>query len=61
MAYITIEVFRKDFNEREFDLFHRGYQSLRLFHLQKEIYDLALRANKVFIYYNNSELILKQR
>ena len=61
MAYITIEVFRKDFNEKDYDLFHRGHQSLRLFHLNKEIYDLALKANKVFVYYNNSELILKNK
>ena len=61
MAYLTLEVFRKDFDEREYDLFHRGHQSLRLFHLKKEIYEMALISNKVFLYYNGSELILKDK
>lgn len=61
MAYLTLEVFRRDFDEREYDLFHRGHQSLRLFHLKKEIYELALKSNKVFLYYNGSELILKDK
>lgn len=61
MAYLTLEVFRKDFDEREYDLFHRGHHSLRLFHLKKEIYEIALKSNKVFLYYNGSELILKDK
>jgi hypothetical protein len=61
MAYLTLEVFRQDFDPYKYNLFHRGHQSLRLFHLNKEIYELALKSNKVFLYYNNSELILKNK
>lgn len=59
MAYLTLQVFRQDFKEAYFNHFEKGYQSLRLFHLKKEIYDLACLSNKVFLYYNDSELILK--
>lgn len=61
MCYITLEVERQDFDPYKFSMFQRGYISLRLFHLKKEIYDLALRSNKVFLYYNGSELILKDK
>ena len=61
MAYLTLEVFRQDFVEYDYDKFHRGHQSLRLFHLKKEIYEIACLSNKVFIYYNDSELILKNK
>ena len=61
MAYITIEVFRQDFNENDYNRFHNGHQSLRLFHLKPEIYKLACLSNKVFLYYNGSELILKNK
>jgi hypothetical protein len=61
MAYLTLEVERQDFDPNKFDLFQRGHHSLRLFHLKKEIYKLALKSNKVFIYYNGSELILKDK
>jgi hypothetical protein len=59
MAYTTLEVERQDFNPNDYNLFHQGYQSLRLFHLKKEIYEIACLSNKVFIYYNDSELVLK--
>lgn len=61
MAHLTLEVFRNDFCSRDFELFEKGIKSLRLFHLKKEIYELALRSNKVFIYYGGSELILKEK
>lgn len=59
MAYLTLQVFRQDFIPTDYSLFEKGYQSLRLIHLKKEIYDLACLSNKVFLYYNDSELILK--
>lgn len=61
MCYITLELERQDFDPNKFDLFQRGHISLRLFHLKKEIYELALISNKVFLYYNGSELILKDK
>lgn len=61
MCYITLELERQDFDPHKFDLFQRGHISLRLFHLKKEIYELALISNKVFLYYNGSELILKEK
>jgi hypothetical protein len=59
--YIEMEVHRSDFNSYHFGLFERGIQSLRLEHLGKEQYEMALICNKVFIYYNDSELVLKNR
>jgi hypothetical protein len=61
MAYITIEVFRRDFKESFYNHFEKGYQGLKLFHLKPEIYKLACLANKVFLQYNGSELILKEK
>lgn len=61
MAYLTLEVERKDFIPGLWDTFQRGHISLTLLHLDKEIYKLALKSNKVFIYYNGSELILKDK
>ena len=61
MAYLTLEVFRQDFKEGFFNHFEKGYQSLKLEHLKEKIYELACLSNKVFIYYGNSELILKNK
>ena len=59
MAYLTLQVFRQDFKEAYFNHFEKGYQSLKLEHLKEKIYELACSSNKVFLYYNDSELILK--
>lgn len=61
MAYLTLQVFREDFNSNDYNLFEKGYQSLRLFHLKKEIYDIACLSNKVYLYYMQSELVLKMK
>lgn len=60
MAYITIELFRKDFKQLDFSLFQRGFKSLSINHLVDNIYKQSLIADKVFIIYNGSELILKE-
>ncbi len=61
MAKLTLELDRNDFCPDKFDRFEKGYWSLKLDHLKKEIYELALISHKVFIYYNGSELILKDK
>ena len=58
---MTLELFKNDFDSHKFNLFEKGHQSLRLFYLKKEIYEIALISNKVFIYYNGSELVLKNK